>query len=74
MMIQLDPQFYSQGAIDLMVQQFTEFLSVECTIHEAICLRINVNDKYHSDAPLIINTLLNNILDLSVQDIMNNER
>lgn len=74
MIIKLDPLFYTQDAIDNMVQQFTDYLSVECTINEAICLRMNISEEYLSDAPLIINTLLTNILDLSIQDTMNNER
>lgn len=74
MIIKLDPHFYTQGAIENITQQFNDYLSAEFTIKEAFCLRININKEYLSDAPLIINTFLTNILDLSIQDIMHNER
>jgi hypothetical protein len=74
MIIKLDPLFYTQGAIENIAQQFNEYLSVEFTIKETFCLRMNINEEYLSDAPLIINTFLTNILDLSIQDIMHNER
>lgn len=74
MIIQLDPHFYTQGAIDNIAQQFNDYLSVEFTINEAFCLRMTINDEYLSDAPLIFNTFLTNFLDLSIQDIMHNER
>ena len=74
MIIKLDPHFYTQGAIENIAQQFNDYLSVEFTIKEAFCLRMNINEEYLSDAPLIINTFLTNILDLSIQDIMHNER
>jgi hypothetical protein len=74
MIIKLDPHFYTQGAIENITQQFNDYLSVEFTIKEAFCLRININKEHLSDAPLIINTFLTNILDLSIQDIMHNER
>ncbi|EWG71932.1 hypothetical protein FHW31_001157 [Enterobacter asburiae] len=73
MIIKLDPLFYTQSAIENIAQQFNEYLSVEFTIKEAFCLRINTNEEYLSDAHLIINTFLTNILDLSIQDIMHNE-
>lgn len=74
MIIKLDPHFYTQGAVENVAQQFNDYLSVELTIKEAFCLRMNINEEYLSDAPLIINTFLTNILDLSIQDIMHNER
>lgn len=74
MIIKLDPQFYTQDAIENIAQQFNDYLSVEFTINEAFCLRMNINEEYLSDASLIINTFLTNILDLSIQDIMHNER
>ena len=74
MIIKLDPLFYTQSSIENIAQQFNEYLSVEFTIKEAFCLRISINKKYLSDAPLIMNTFLTNILDLSIQDIMHNER
>ena len=74
MIIKLDQQFYTQDAIENIAQQFNDYLSVEFTINEAFCLRMNINEEYLSDASLIINTFLTNILDLSIQDIMHNER
>ncbi|CAM8252298.1 hypothetical protein L370_03337 [Enterobacter sp. MGH 24] len=74
MIIKLDPHFYTQSAVENVAQQFNDYLSVEFTIKEAFCLRMNINEAYLSDAPLIINTFLTNILDLSIQDIMHNER
>jgi hypothetical protein len=74
MIIKLDPHFYTQSAVENVAQQFNDYLSVKFTIKEAFCLRMNIHKEYLSDAPLIINTFLTNILDLSIQDIMHNER
>lgn len=73
MLMKLDPDFYAQHAIADMVQQFSEYMNVKFYISEEVNLTIDVKDGFQEESTLIINTFLNNILELSIQDSMNNE-
>ena len=68
MLIKLDPDFYTQHAIADMVQQFSEYMNVKFYISEEVNLTIDVKDGCQEESTLIINTFLNNILELSIQD------
>lgn len=73
MRITLDPGFYTQTALSNMAHQFSSFMSVEWSAGTEISLTMNVKEEHQADSSLIVNTFLNNILELSIQDIMNNE-
>lgn len=73
MRIILDAEFYTQEALSNMAQQFSEFMSAEYTVGEEIALMMTVKEECQAENTLIINTFLNNILELSIQGIMNNE-
>lgn len=73
MRIILDAEFYTQEALSNMAQQFSGFMSTEYTIGEEISLTMTVKEECQAENALIINTFLNNILELSIQGIMNNE-
>lgn len=74
MRINLDPEFYTQAAVSNMTQQFSDFMRVEYGAGEGMLLTMSVKEEHQAESALIINTFLNNILELSIQDIMNNER
>ncbi|MDW2643564.1 hypothetical protein RYZ59_08200 [Citrobacter sp. HN-141] len=74
MKITLDPEFYSLEAVADMTQQFSDFMRVESVVGEEMLLIMNVKQEYDEERSQIINAFLNNILELSIQDIMNNER
>lgn len=74
MKITLDPEFYSLEAVADMTQQFSDFMRVESVAGEEMLLIMNVKQEYNEERSQIINAFLNNILELSIQDIMNNER
>lgn len=74
MRINLDPEFYTQAAILNMTQQFSDFMHIECVAGKEMSLTMSVREEHQAESALIINTFLNNILELSIQDIMNNER
>lgn len=74
MKITLDPEFYSLEAVADMTQQFSDFMRVESVVGEEMLLIMNVKQEYGEERSQIINAFLNNILELSIQDIMNNER
>ena len=69
MKITLDPEFYSLEAVADMTQQFSDSVA-----GEEMLLIMNVKQEYNEERSQIINAFLNNILELSIQDIMNNER
>ena len=73
MRITLDPVFYTQTALSSMAPQFSSFMSVEWSAGTEISLTMSVKEEHQADSSLIVNTFLNNILELSIQDIMNNE-
>ena len=74
MKITLDPEFYSLEAVADMTQRFSDFMRVESVVGEEMLLIMNVKQEYDEERSQIINAFLNNILELSIQDIMNNER
>ena len=74
MKITLAPEFYSLEAVADMTQQFSDFMRVESVVGEEMLLIMNVKQEYDEERSQIINAFLNNILELSIQDIMNNER
>lgn len=74
MRITLDSGFYTHSALSNMAQQFSDFMSVEYVVGEEITVTMSVKEEHQAERTLIINTFLNNILELSIQDIMNHER
>ncbi|EOQ48171.1 hypothetical protein WC7_02410 [Citrobacter sp. KTE151] len=74
MLIKLDPDFYTPESICNMARQFSDYMSVEFDANEEICLKMSVKAEHQPESVLIINTFLNNILELSIQDMMSNER
>lgn len=74
MLIKLDPIFYTLESIHNMSKQFSDYMRVELSANEEICLKMSVKEEHQSESVLIINTFLNNILELSIQDMMSNER
>lgn len=74
MQMKLDPEFYSYTALSDMAQQFSDFMSVEYVIGEEMSLTMSVKEEHQAESAMIINTFLNNILELSIQDTMSNER
>lgn len=73
MKMTLDPDYYTRTAIDNMAEQFSEYMSVEIYKLQALSLTMRVNEPYLAEAPTIIHTFLNNILELSIQEIASNE-
>lgn len=73
MKITLDAGFYTRTALATMTQQFVDFMRVECATGKDISLTMSVNEEYLAESSMIINTFLNNILELSIQEVMNNE-
>lgn len=74
MKIKLDHGFYTLAALSDMAQQFSNFMSVEYVVGEEMFLTMRVKEENQAESALIIHTFLNNILELSIQDIMKNER
>ncbi|WP_133461674.1 hypothetical protein [Scandinavium goeteborgense] len=73
MKMTLDPDFYTHTAIENMKVQFSEYMSVEVDAIQALSLTLVVSDPCLAHAPTIINTFLNNILELSIQEIVSHE-
>lgn len=73
MRITLDSVFYTRAALSEMAQQFSDFMTIECSAGEDMTLTMGVKEEHQAESSLIINTFLNNILELSIQDVMNNE-
>ena len=73
MKIQLAPNFYTKPSIETMLEQFSEYLTGSCTLAEEMHLELNVRDEFCTHSVEIINSFLNNILELTIQDVMINE-
>ena len=74
MKVILDGDFYTYSAIENMAIQFSEYITVEGSLAEGIVLHMNVHDAYKLQRNVIINTFLNNILELSIQEHLEDER
>ncbi|MDK4746326.1 hypothetical protein QOY93_13305 [Leclercia adecarboxylata] len=74
MKITLDAGFYTRTALSAMTEQFVEFMRVECSTGEDMSLTLSVKEEYLTESSATIHTFLNNILELSIQEVMNNER
>ncbi|OAT19768.1 hypothetical protein M979_1080 [Buttiauxella noackiae ATCC 51607] len=73
MNIQLASNIYSLPAIENMLEQFSDYLEGHCVFNGELDLQLNVRDEFRSDYAEIINSFLNNILDLSIQEKLNHE-
>lgn len=73
MKIQLAPDFYARTSIENMLEQFSEYLTGKCTWDDQIHMELNVRDQFCAHSVEIINSFLNNILELTIQDVMTNE-
>ena len=74
MQVILDGDFYTYSAIENMANQFSEYITVEVSHAEGIVLQMNVHDAYKLQRNVIINTFLNNVLELSIQEHLEDER
>ncbi|ELN2736077.1 hypothetical protein RJ495_003432 [Pluralibacter gergoviae] len=74
MKVILDGDFYTYSAIENMANQFSEYITVEVSHAEGIVLQMNVHDAYKLQRNVIINTFLNNVLELSIQEHLEDER
>lgn len=70
MNISLAPDYYTQHAIDVMLTQFSEYLSVQMTIENEIHLDVKVVDEYLKHEKEIINAFLNGAFELSIQELL----
>lgn len=73
MKIQLAVNFYTQESIENMLEQFSDYLKGSCTFDNEIHLNLCVSDAFQGQQMEIINSFLNNILELSVQEKIKNE-
>lgn len=69
----LDPDFYTLAAIENMVEQFSAYMSVESGADDGLCLTMTPAEGLQAEGTIIINTFLNNILELSIQERLINE-
>ncbi len=74
MKITLDPEYYTREAIANMASQFSDYMVVDFYSDKSLCLALRVRDEHLQSSTLIMNTFLNNILELSIQDRMNHGR
>ena len=74
MKVILDGDFYTYSAIENMANQFSEYITVEVSPADGIVLQMNVHDAYKLQRNVIINTFLNNALELSIQEHLEDER
>lgn len=74
MKVILDDDFYTYSTIENMASQFSEYITVEVSLAEGIVLQMNVHDAYKLQRNVIINTFLNNVLELSIQEHLEDER
>ncbi|MFS2225082.1 hypothetical protein [Pantoea sp. B65] len=73
MQIMLDSDFYTQHAVEEMASLFADYLSVTAQTGDAMLLNVTVTEEHHHDSTEIINTFLNNVLMLSIQEQFNHE-
>lgn len=74
MQINLDPDFYTQHAIEEMASLFADYLSVSARNGGGMLLDFSVTKAHDLESAVIINTFLNNALILSIQEKFNHER
>lgn len=73
MKIQLASSFYTQASIENMLEQFSDYLSGDYLFNDELHLNLYVRDEFYSHRAEIINSFLNNILELSVQEKIKHE-
>ncbi len=73
MKIQLASSFYTQVSIENMLEQFSDYLTGNYVFDDTLHLNLYVRDEFHSHQAEIINSFLNNILELSIQEKIKNE-
>ncbi|WP_315707924.1 hypothetical protein [Brenneria uluponensis] len=74
MQIILDSDFYTQHAVEEMAVLFADYLSVTAQTGDAMLLNFTVAEAHLLEKAEIINTFLNNVLMLSIQEKFNHER
>ena len=72
--ITLDSDFYVSAVIDEMICQFADFMTVSYSENDAFRLTMQVKEQYQVEKETLIHSFLNNILELSIQDIFNHGR
>lgn len=70
MNIILAPEYYTQHAINEMLNQFSDYLSVQMTVKNEIHLDVKVADEYLKDEKEIVSAFLNGALELSIQELL----
>lgn len=68
MKIKLSPEFYTISALEKSKIDFQEFLSFSFQYNEILLINIDVKKQYLSNDKKIIKSLLNYILDCSIQE------
>jgi hypothetical protein len=73
MKLTLDPEIYTLTAIENMVEQFAAYMNVDVQIENGLSLTMTVTEPHQADRTVIIHSFLNNILELSIQEQLNDE-
>lgn len=73
MKLTLDPEIYTQTAIENMVEQFSAYMHVDVLVDNGLNLTMAVTESHQADSAVIIHSFLNNILELSIQEQLNDE-
>lgn len=74
MTIDLDADFYALTVIKTMAEQFSDYMEIEYIVKENnISIEMIINQQFQNDQGMIINTFMNNVFELSIQEKMNNE-
>lgn len=72
MKITLASDFYTHSAIEKITNQFSEYIIVNWIFDNEIHLDLQIKDEFSPQSKKIINSFLNNILDLSIQEKFKN--
>lgn len=73
MKIKLDPDIYTQSAINKMIKWFSPYLKVSVICYNEMEIELVVVEEYQEHRIEVINTFMNNILDLSIVERLDYE-